>query len=119
MEIVENGNVTFVNNASGKIVGKGVVSLSNGIGKAKNMLFFNGLKHNIINMSQMYDQGYDVIFEAKNCQIKSTSSSEVIIEVVRTYNNMYVLKEKKERCYLSNFNKSWLWHRRLGHLNFD
>jgi hypothetical protein len=30
-----------------------------------------------------------------------------------------VLKEEKEECHLSKYNESWLWHRRLGHLNFD
>jgi hypothetical protein len=30
-----------------------------------------------------------------------------------------VLKENKEECHLSKHDESWLWHRRLGHLNFD
>jgi hypothetical protein len=30
-----------------------------------------------------------------------------------------VLKEEKEECHLSKYDESWLWHRRLGHLNFD
>jgi hypothetical protein len=38
---------------------------------------------------------------------------------VRTENNVYVLKEDKEKCHLRKIDESWLWHRRLGHLNFD
>jgi hypothetical protein len=30
-----------------------------------------------------------------------------------------VLKKEKEECHLSKYDESWLWHRRLGHLNFD
>jgi hypothetical protein len=30
-----------------------------------------------------------------------------------------VLKEEKEECHLRKYDESWLWHRRLGHLNFD
>jgi len=32
---------------------------------------------------------------------------------------VYVLKEEKEECHLSKYDESWLWHRRLGHLNYD
>jgi hypothetical protein len=30
-----------------------------------------------------------------------------------------VLKEDREECHLRKHDESWLWHRRLGHLNFD
>jgi hypothetical protein len=30
-----------------------------------------------------------------------------------------VLKENREECHLRKYDESWLWHRRLGHLNFD
>jgi hypothetical protein len=29
------------------------------------------------------------------------------------------LKEDKEKCHLRKIDESWLWHIRLGHLNFD
>ena len=29
------------------------------------------------------------------------------------------MKEDKEKCHLRKFDESWLWHKRLGHLNFD
>jgi hypothetical protein len=38
---------------------------------------------------------------------------------IRTENNVYVLKENREECHLRKHDESWLWHRRLGHLNFD
>jgi hypothetical protein len=34
-------------------------------------------------------------------------------EVVKTR------KENREECHLRKHDESWLWHRRLGHLNFD
>ena len=68
---IDKGNVTFGNNAPGKITAKGVVSLSNGKGKDNNVLYVDGMKHNWLSVSQMCDQGYYVIFKATNCQIKS------------------------------------------------
>ena len=38
---------------------------------------------------------------------------------IRTENNVYVLKENREECHLRKHDESWLWHRRLGHINFD
>jgi hypothetical protein len=43
----------------------------------------------------------------------------MIVKGVRTENNVYVLKEDKEKFHLIKFDESWLWHRRHGHLNFD
>ena len=37
---------------------------------------------------------------------------------IRNSNNVYIL-ENENQCYLSMVDESWLWHRRLGHLNFD
>jgi hypothetical protein len=43
----------------------------------------------------------------------------MIAKGVRTKNNVYVLKEYMEKCHLRKFDESWLWHIRLGQLNFD
>ena len=37
---------------------------------------------------------------------------------IRNSNNVYIL-ENENQCYLHMVDESWLWHRRLGHLNFD
>jgi hypothetical protein len=37
----------------------------------------------------------------------------------RTSSNIYVLSEiGNEKCCLGNEDESWLWHRRMGHMNF-
>ena len=46
----KSGNVTFGNDAPGKIKGKGMVSLSNGKGKTQDVLFVDGLKHNLLSV---------------------------------------------------------------------
>jgi hypothetical protein len=52
----KTGNVTFGNDEPNKIKGKGMVSLSNGKGKSQDVLLVDGLKHNLINVSQMCDR---------------------------------------------------------------
>jgi hypothetical protein len=113
------GNITFGNDAPGKIKGKGMMSLSNGKGKVQDVLLVDGLKHNLLSVSQMCDRGCEVVFMSKDCKIKSINSRQVVAKGIRIENNVYVLKEDREQCHLRKHDESWLWHRRLGHLNFD
>jgi hypothetical protein len=113
------GNVTFGNEAPGKIRGKGLVSLGNGRYKAQDVLFVDGLKNNLLSVIQVCDRECEVTFTSKDCKIKTMNTREMIAKGVRTENNVYVLKEYKEECHLRKFDEIWLWHRRIGHLNFD
>jgi hypothetical protein len=39
---------------------------------------------------------------------------------MRNTRNIYVLSEiGKEKCCLGKDDQVWLWHRRMGHMNFD
>jgi hypothetical protein len=115
----KTGNVTFGNDDPGKIKGKGMVSLSNGKGKSQDVLLVDGMKHNFLSVIQMCDRGCDVVFTSKDCNIKFVNLGQVVAKSIRTENNVYVLKEDKEECHLRKHDKSWLWHRRPRHLNFD
>ena len=46
----KEGNVSF-GNGSGRIAGKGTVTLINGKGKAQNALLVNGFKHNLLSVT--------------------------------------------------------------------
>jgi hypothetical protein len=91
----KSGNVTFGNDAPGKIKGKGMVSLSNGKGKSQDVLLVDGLKHNFLSVSQMCDRGCEVVFTSKDCKIKSVNSGQVVAKGIRTNNNVYVLKKDR------------------------
>jgi hypothetical protein len=81
---IKSGSVTFGNDAPGKIKGKGMVSLSNGKGKAQDVLLVDGLKHNLLSVSQMCDRGCKVLFTSKDCKIKSVNSGQVVAKGIRT-----------------------------------
>jgi len=43
-----------------------------------------------------------------------------VATVVRTPSNIFGLNEiGKERCCLGKDDESWLWHKIMGHINFD
>jgi hypothetical protein len=113
------GNVTFGNDEPGKIKGKGMVSLSNVKGKSHDVLLVYGMKHNFLSVCQMCERGCEVVFTSKYCKIKSVNSTQVVAKGISTYNNVYVLQEDREECHLRKHDETWLWHRILGHINFD
>lgn len=81
----KNGNVSF-GSGSAKITGKGTVALVNGQGKAQNTLLVKRLKHNLLSVSQICDQGHNVVFSTKNCEIRDSSSGELVAKGVSVEN---------------------------------
>ena len=105
---------------SGRIEGKGIVTLINGKGKAQDALLVDGLKHNLLSVSQICDQGHKFVFSTKDCEIRNSASGKLVAKGVRTTYNIYILnKIQEDKCYLSQTDESWLWHKRLGHASFD
>jgi hypothetical protein len=80
----KSGNVTFGNDAPGKIKGKGMVSLSIGKGKSQDVLPVDRMKHNLLSVSQMCDRGCEVLFTYKECKIKSVNLGQVVAKGIRT-----------------------------------
>ena len=80
----KSGNATFGNDKAGKIKGKGSVNLDNGRGKAQAVLFVDGLKENLLSVSQMCDKGCEVIFRAQDCEVRSSTTRKTLIKGVRT-----------------------------------
>jgi len=54
-KIVEKCNVSFGKNSPSRIVGKRVSNLSNGRGNSPNVLYVDGMKHNLVSVSEMCD----------------------------------------------------------------
>jgi hypothetical protein len=110
--------VTFGNDTPAVIKGKGSALLKENV-KANEVMYVDGLKHNLLSVSQMCDQGTEVVFSSKECVVRDLDTGKAIIKGKRTPNNLYILKNNKEQCYLSKSSENWLWHRRLGHLSFS
>jgi hypothetical protein len=91
----KGGSVTFGDNASARIVGKGTISLGNGNIKTYNVLYVEGLKHNLLSVSQMCDQGYNLTFHSKVCEIRKSGSGRLVENENRTMSIVYVLYEVK------------------------
>jgi hypothetical protein len=120
LELKPGGVVSFGGNQKGKIIGSGTVG--NGkLPSINNVLLVEGLMHNLLSISQLSDNGYDVIFNQMSCKVVNQKDGSVLFNGKRK-NNIYKirlsdLKNQNVKCLLSVNEEQWVWHRRLGHVS--
>nr|GEZ19238.1 retrovirus-related Pol polyprotein from transposon TNT 1-94 [Tanacetum cinerariifolium] len=85
--------------------------------------YVEGLGHNLFFVGQFCDSNLEVAFRQHTCFIHNLEGDDLLTG--SRGNNMYTLSLRDMMvsspiCLLSNSlkTKSWLWHRRLSHLNF-
>jgi hypothetical protein len=81
---VNEDNVIFGDNATTRIVGKGTLSLDNIKIKIKNVLYVEGLEHNLLSVSQMCDQGHTLTFDSQGYEIRKKGSGRLMTNAYRT-----------------------------------
>ena len=68
----------------------------------------------------MCDNNYNITFYANSCEIRRNGSEEVSGTGTRTPGNVYIWEEiQGEKCYVGQIVDNWLWHKKIGHFNFD
>jgi len=86
----------------------------------KDVLLVEGLKHSLLSISQLCDRGYNITFEPEQCIIADSESTEIVF-VGKRVSNFYMLNVSSiipsMKCMLSQDDESWLWHRRLAHID--
>ena len=95
---------------------------NNSLSLIENVLLVDGLKHNLLSISQLCDKGFKVIFESSHCIIKDSQNDKIIFMGHRN-ENVYTIDiskyESHNRCFSSMHDESWFWHRILGHVNMN
>ncbi|GJY80192.1 retrovirus-related pol polyprotein from transposon TNT 1-94 [Tanacetum coccineum] len=113
--------VRFWNDHFGAIMGYG--DYENGNSVISRVYYVEGLGHNLFSVRQFCDSDMEVAFRKHSCYVRDTDGVE-LIKGSRSSNLYTILVEDMMKsspiCLLSKAskNKSWLWHRRLNHLNF-
>ncbi|UYV73235.1 hypothetical protein LAZ67_10002262 [Cordylochernes scorpioides] len=131
------GQVTTIDGTSHSNIGRGnaQVDLINNSGQlrsivAQNAMFVPGIRHGVLSVLQIVENGHEVIFDKKGCHIYDND------------HNLMIRAEKRGRLYLvrtapsrfpesgecsnsiaqtNNFRKFplYLWHQRLMDINYD
>ena len=76
------------------------------------------MNHNLLSVGQMCDQGHTMLFNSTKCEIRKGRYGKIVASASRAPNNIYVLDEATKACLLAKEDESWLWHKRMGHINF-
>lgn len=101
----KGGDVSFGNDGTSKIMGKGRVALK-GTATTQNVLYVVGLKHDLLSVGQMCYVGYNLTFYDKVCEIRRNGSKKVIGRGSRTPGNVYILDEiQGEKGYIGQTNE--------------
>nr|GEY41443.1 integrase, catalytic region, zinc finger, CCHC-type, peptidase aspartic, catalytic [Tanacetum cinerariifolium] len=115
------GTVKFRNEHVVKIMGYGDYQIGNVT--ILRVYYVEGLGHNLFSVGQFCDSNLEVAFRQHTCFIRNLEGVDLLIG--SRENNMYTLSlgdmmASSLICLLSKASKtkSWLWHRRLSHLNF-
>nr|GEX35808.1 retrovirus-related Pol polyprotein from transposon TNT 1-94 [Tanacetum cinerariifolium]GEX37519.1 retrovirus-related Pol polyprotein from transposon TNT 1-94 [Tanacetum cinerariifolium] len=113
-KVVFGDNSSFINEGYGLLNCRGIVFTK--------VAFVNGLKYNLISISQLCDAKYIVQFDDKQGIIFNANKEINLIAPRR--NDVYVLDMSaltlNGACFFAKASESvnWLWHKRLLHLNF-
>ncbi|GJS54704.1 retrovirus-related pol polyprotein from transposon TNT 1-94 [Tanacetum coccineum] len=113
--------LVFRDDSSGDIEGYGLVNC-NGITFTR-VAYVNGLKHNLISISQLCDANYKILFTKTQGTIYNQNDKVVLISPRRR--DVYVIdmssfNKESNACFFAKVSPSvnWLWHKRLTQLNF-
>ncbi|GJU85775.1 retrovirus-related pol polyprotein from transposon TNT 1-94 [Tanacetum coccineum] len=115
------GTVRFMNDHFGAIIGYGDYVIGDSV--IYRVYYVEGLWHNLFSVGQFCDSDLEVAFRKHFCYVRDTDGVE-LLKGSCGYNLYTISVEDMMKsspiCLLSKASKhkSWLWHRRLNHLNF-
>nr|GEY83838.1 retrovirus-related Pol polyprotein from transposon TNT 1-94 [Tanacetum cinerariifolium] len=116
------GTVRFGNDHVAAILGFGDLQWRNIL--ITRVYFVEGLGHNLFSVGQFCDSDLEVAFRRNACFIRNLEGVD-LLSGNRTTNlytiNLHEMDSASPICLMARASstKSWLWHQRLSHLNFD
>ena len=78
------------------------------------------MKSNILSLGQLFEKDYDIHMKNKKLYLRN-NTNDLIAQVEMSKNKMFILDIRNDvaECFKAYVkDTSWLWHLRLGHLNF-
>ncbi|GJT01046.1 integrase, catalytic region, zinc finger, CCHC-type containing protein [Tanacetum coccineum] len=124
MNFVEKfiGSVRFGNDHLGAIMGYGDYVMGDSV--ISRVYYVEGLGHNLFSVGQFCDSDLEVAFRKHTCCVRDLNGTDILkgsrlAQFLLAYRIDEMMKSSPI-CLLSKASKSksWLWHRRLNHLNF-
>ena len=113
-ESKKGGNVTFGDGSKSHIKGMGISSLPR-LPDIANVLYVEGLRVNLLSISQICDQNFMVLFLKEKFLVMNESRKKLISDV-RTLDNCYgLVLDVDIMCNSIHLPNEDLWHQRIGY----
>ncbi|GKB92074.1 zinc finger, CCHC-type containing protein [Tanacetum coccineum] len=119
-----SGKVKFGDGSYIEIKGKGSILLECDDERQRiisHVYYIPSLKRNLLSLGQFTEIGCKVVMEDDKLQLYDMDN-KIFLEVMRQRNRLYKasIRIGTPVCLLANLkDTTWLWHARLGHLNFE
>ena len=116
-EDYDGGSVRFGNNESCCIKGRGRIYLTKEP-VSDNAYWVEGLKHNLLSVAHLINIGFKMEFMHGKARLLD-DKGKLIGSGKQIKGNLFYIDLGECLCFFSQVEESWLWHRRLCHVNFD
>ncbi|KAL8156240.1 hypothetical protein AgCh_001367 [Apium graveolens] len=116
-------SITFGDDSKGYNMGYGLISRENVI--IEEFALVDGLKHNLLSVSQLCDKGNYVTLTTEACVVICNKNNKVVFTGVRKGNVYLAYFSSKNADSITclfikaSQDESWIWHKKLSHLNFN
>jgi hypothetical protein len=118
------GQVRFGDALSVQIMGMGSILFSCKNGDQwllDDVYYIPSLCCNMVSLGQLTETGHRVVMDGDDLEVFDKNPWRLVMKVRRTSNRLYriELQLASQVCLLANLdNPAWLWHARIGHVNF-
>ena len=116
-ESKKGGNVTFGDGNKSQIKGKGIISLL-GLLDIENVLYVEGLRVNLLSISQICDQDFMVLFSKGKCLVMNESGKKLISGVCTLDNCYGLVPNTNIVCNSIRLPNEDLSHQLMGHASY-
>jgi transposase InsO family protein len=119
--VVTKRYITFGDNGCGRVLSEGEIKVSDKI-TLRRVALIQSLGYNLLSVSQLLDEGFEVLFRPGGSRILDSRGDLVymIVPEGQVFRADFSQSSGVERCFLDGSSSElWKWHRKLGHLSFD
>jgi hypothetical protein len=119
--VVTRRYITFGDNGCGRVLSEGEIKVSDKI-TLRRVALVQSLGYNLLSVSQLLDEGFEVLFRPDGSWILDSRGDLVCMVVPegQVFRADFSQSFGVERCFLAGSSSElWKWHRKLGHLSFD
>jgi hypothetical protein len=119
---LEDTEIKWVRIGNGEhipVKGKGTVAITS-YSSTKNLtdvLYVPEINQNLLNVGQLLEKGFKVIFEDKNCIIKDPTGQEMFKVKMKSKSFSFDPMKKEQSAFPVTISTTDLWHKRLGHFH--